>query len=635
MRFLSPALPACACFFVAAVPIHAGFVTSLASLAPNDSVLSWQGVVPTAYIPMSFVYSSVGGLGVSGLFTGLGGTVDEVCPGILCNYGPAAPGFNAGDYLIETADANATPSGPLKFTFSAPVLGAGLYLQLAAPGTFTATLAVTGGSSGSESVASDASGDPVFLGVLDGTADITAINVATSACTPSSPGGCSTTDFAVDILFLKDSATVPEPGTLLLVLVAAAAFAVRKGAKRARAAVLYCAGLALAVTALQAQDPIPVPPGGAPYQGSGTAWVRSQSAPGAPVLAGPALHIWQFSVVSPVDGKTYGGYMVGTSPFNRGVRSTFIDVVLIPVIAVFHNTTSGFMTTFDPTGTPDPWCTGNQTVMTLVENSPIFQNNTWIMNGVNVGYTQYLDAFRRANFWQYVKNTGVAYHTWLSYRVGTPMTLPVNYTSPTLDHEVFVVPAGSRCQSGGSGSTNAGIYTGSVNTDTRDAAVRAYITANGITADQFSIFINYNVVMSLPSNPGFFDGGYHASEGSPGQTYAVAGVQTDQFFSNANLNTGISILSHEVGEWMDDPGPGNPTPAWGHLGQVSGCQANLEVGDALTGTNLPGIAGPGGFTYFLQELVFYSWFFRIPATGAGGFFSSNGTFTTDAGPVCM
>ena len=33
----------------------------------------------------------------------------------------------------------------------------------------------------------------------------------------------------------------------------------------------------------------------------------------------------------------------------------------------------------------------------------------------------------------------------------------------------------------------------------------------------------------------------------------------------------------------------NPTPKWGHIGQVSGCQSNLEVGDPLSGTNAPAV----------------------------------------------
>jgi hypothetical protein len=42
-------------------------------------------------------------------------------------------------------------------------------------------------------------------------------------------------------------------------------------------------------------------------------------------------------------------------------------------------------------------------------------------------------------------------------------------------------------------------------------------------------------------------------------------------FLNASDTT---VLSHEVDEWMDDPFGINPTPPWGHPGQVAGCQNN-------------------------------------------------------------
>lgn len=121
---------------------------------------------------------------------------------------------------------------------------------------------------------------------------------------------------------------------------------------------------------------------------------------------------------------------------------------------------------------------------------------------------------------------------------------------------------------------------------------------------------------------------------SPGQTYIFSDFQINDFFDRAGNNQGTPGLSHEIAEWIDDPGVHNFTPRWGNIGQVVGCQGNLEDGDALTATNLPGIAGPNGFTYYVQELVFFSWFFRTPSLGAGGLFSDNGTFTTDAGPVC-
>ena len=55
---------------------------------------------------------------------------------------------------------------------------------------------------------------------------------------------------------------------------------------------------------------------------------------------------------------------------------------------------------------------------------------------------------------------------------------------------------------------------------------------------------------------------------------------------------------------------------------------------ALTGTNIPPVTMPNGFTYNLQELAFFSWFFGAPTIGLNGWFSNNGTFLTDAGPPC-
>jgi hypothetical protein len=64
---------------------------------------------------------------------------------------------------------------------------------------------------------------------------------------------------------------------------------------------------------------------------------------------------------------------------------------------------------------------------------------------------------------------------------------------------------------------------------------------------------------------------------------------------------------------MDDPLVNNATPAWGNIGQVTGCQSNLEVGDPLTGTAFT--ATLNGFTYHPQELVFFSWFSRdVPSS---------------------
>ena len=43
---------------------------------------------------------------------------------------------------------------------------------------------------------------------------------------------------------------------------------------------------------------------------------------------------------------------------------------------------------------------------------------------------------------------------------------------------------------------------------------------------------------------------------------------------------------------------------------------------------------PDGFSYHLQEMAFFNWFFGGPSVGVNGWYSDNGTFTSDAGPVC-
>jgi hypothetical protein len=86
----------------------------------------------------------------------------------------------------------------------------------------------------------------------------------------------------------------------------------------------------------------------------------------------------------------------------------------------------------------------------------------------------------------------------------------------------------------------------------------------------------------------------------------------------------IGVLTHEIAEWMDDPVGPNTTPPWGHTGQVSGCQNNLEVGDPLSGTETS--IGGSGFNYHMQDLAFYDWFYRTPSHGTGGKFSFLGAF---------
>jgi len=328
--------------------------------------------------------------------------------------------------------------------------------------------------------------------------------------------------------------------------------------------------------------------------------------------------------------------MVGTDPFLRDRnKTTTIPVILIPFIVQFTNTSTGFTTTFDPSTAPDASCTAGQTVMSLIENSPIFQNYSWTLNGVNVGTTKYVDAFHRSNFWNYTQTIGSDYHTLLTFTVGAPLTLGLSYAAPTLSAEVRTGVATSCTNPGGSGSTNGAAYQGIVDYNVLENAMTGYISANHITADRLPIFILYNVMYS--QNGLLYLGGYHFSEApfpqvltSPGQTFIMANFRT-----NGMGPFDVSILSHEIAEWMNDPGGVNAVPAWGNIGEVTGCKRNLEVGDPLTQTDLPSISGPNGFAYHLQELTYFSWFFRTASIGAADLFSDNGTLTINAGAVCQ
>jgi hypothetical protein len=266
--------------------------------------------------------------------------------------------------------------------------------------------------------------------------------------------------------------------------------------------------------------------------------------------------------------------------------------------------------------------------LSLMVQSPIFESNDFKFGATDVGTTQYIDAFQRANFWQFVGGTG--YHTIL-----TPHVLPA----------VTVNLPGKQGL--------AGSFVGScgplaiVNFDVMLRQVfNKLLAAEGANIDssKFPIFLFYNTVMATNSAGGsnccilgFHNAVTQNAAVAPNkaarvQTYAFIDFEASGVFPPFINNT--SIGSHEVGEWMDDPFGNNPTPAWGHTGQVGGCQGNLEVGDPLTGTIIPTVTGANGFAYNLQELAFFSWFYGAPSIAVNNWFSNNNTFITDAGPVC-
>jgi hypothetical protein len=311
-------------------------------------------------------------------------------------------------------------------------------------------------------------------------------------------------------------------------------------------------------------------------------------------------------------GGVFSGSIVGRSPLNRGKTTTTIPTQLVPLVITINGVV------YDPTQ-PDACVTGNPTDISIIANSPIFTNNPWTMNGVNIGTTQYIDAFQRAQFWSQVQ--GTPYHLILqeSQLASQALSFPGGTNNP------------ETCANGHASSV------GVVDFTTFDNAIQALIIgplAGTVNVGTFPIFLTKDVVLS--DNGGCCILGYHSGlfVGGQLQIYSPFSIDTIPVFGGGFVDT----LSHEMGEAINDPPGNNPTPHWGNIGQVVGaCQSNFEVGDPLspgfgTPTNPFVVVGGNALTYNLQELAFYSWFYGSTALGtpAGGGFSNHGTFLGDA-----
>jgi hypothetical protein len=341
--------------------------------------------------------------------------------------------------------------------------------------------------------------------------------------------------------------------------------------------------------------------------------------------AATTIPMWDYTITSPLDGAQYSGVMVGRSPFFHGARTTDVPTIIVPIILRMPD--GGV---YDPTAA-DATCSPSGTALALVQASPVLQPAMFTMGGTSVGTTQYTDAFQRSNFWTNVSVTGDRYHTMLS-----PVT--------TLGAVTVNVPKGSGTTndakaSGGCGSI--GVMDINFWQPYVEGTIIPSLAGQGVSPTTLPLFLFYNVVMAMGStsltNSSCCILGYHTALGSPVQTYSQFDFDTTTIFgSPSSPSSPISAMSHEVGEWMDDPLGSNFTPAWGNFGQVVGCQNDVEVGDPLTGTLFPSVAMSNGVTYAPQELAFFSWFYRqSPSIGINGWYSDNGTFTTGAGPVCM
>jgi hypothetical protein len=326
---------------------------------------------------------------------------------------------------------------------------------------------------------------------------------------------------------------------------------------------------------------------------------------------GAGLRMWSYSVKSTRSGsagQSFTGVMVGRSPITTNGTTT-TTVYVQPIIAKIGGVT------FDPT-VPDKACYGGVIPLDGLKLSPmVLPVHNFVLNGIDVGTTIYSDAFQRANFWKDVTANGGTYHNLLNFKY-----LPAIVVKPgTANSHLYSTP--SLCTPVYGGISNK--WLGSL----IEGTIIPSLASQGVKPTNLPIFMLYNTVMYGKKPSDCCIGGYHGAFGSPVQTYSPFTYDTAGGLGVNAEDT--AIMSHEINEWQDDPLGNNLVPAWGHVGQTGGCQGNLEVGDPLTGTDLPIVKVL--LPYHLQELAFFSWFFGPKSIGAGGVFSDNRTFTSAQG----
>ena len=268
------------------------------------------------------------------------------------------------------------------------------------------------------------------------------------------------------------------------------------------------------------------------------------------------------------NGTQYPYVMVGADPSSN--QGALVTTWIIPVKIVLSTGQ-----TFDPLS-GGPFSPLARTVL-----SPIFDSSTtYVQGGVDVGTTQYLDAFQRANFWSIVSNNPNSH-----LLLGGPSSHIAILPELTLN-----VPANE-----GQVGDPFGHQVAEVDINYFDNQLSNYLTQSGvINPAGLPIFETTNTYLT---EQGCCIAGYHTAQGA--QTY----MSFTYITYAGDYAEDVSALSAEVGDWADDPlypAP-NSTPCGG-----------LAVAGPANGAYPYQLHG---FTYHLQDLVFLR-YFGGPADGS-------------------
>jgi hypothetical protein len=322
------------------------------------------------------------------------------------------------------------------------------------------------------------------------------------------------------------------------------------------------------------------------------------NAPGhkAPVRPASQLTQWNGSFTD-LTGHHITYTMVGTNPATNNAPTT-IPVVVVPIKMVYGSRNGNM--TFDPNAHT---VSNGKTVTANTIASPLFQTGvTFTAGSVNLGNTQYVDAYQRGNFWSSVQ-TNTNYHVLLG--------------SPTILAEQTINVSRSQ----GNVITNPFGRTkvGTMGINAFDAQLQTILRNNAgtLTPGVLPLFVSYNIFLT---QGGCCIGGYHSANGAQpsGQTYAYA-TYVDEAGS---FSQDVSAFSHEIGEWMDDPFTNNAVNCTDNSIMENGdpLENNPNYGDYAYSLN--------GFTYNLQDLVFIDYFGAPRSTSVNSWLDLHNAKTT-------
>ena len=308
--------------------------------------------------------------------------------------------------------------------------------------------------------------------------------------------------------------------------------------------------------------------------------------------AGTTLRNWTGNFSD--NGAPYSYTMLGTDP-SLGSATTNISTVLIPLKVVFSDGTA--------LNAAGPVAGDTRSAVKLTTQSPMFQPAPFTPGGTDVGTTQYIDAFQRANFWNFVSTTSPEYH--VNFKLAKMVPLQTLIVPEYFGYASYGGPGGPL---------------GYVNSTWWDGVLGAMIYKLRISTGTLPIFLSYNIILE----GGVL--GYHSAFGNPAQVYLTAA-----FYDQGILTYGgdIVVLSHEMAETTDDPFVNNIVPFWT---STTGYGSDLlEVGDPVTDLGI-GPVELNHYTYHPEDLVFLSWYScATPSSSVNGWYTFANYYP---GPAC-